>query len=467
MAGHVFVCHSSRDRARVEPLVRFVETAGWKCWMAPRDVPPGVEYAQAIVEAIDGCGLMLFAATAAADASPQVRRELERATSRGTTLLVARLEDYELSKAVQYYVGQVQWLELWQRAPEDGREALRRALADLSRRGPGAGEPAPGGAAPSAECGSGATLGLFEPERPVGSRPVPTWAWALLLGLNAWLLAYLLAPTPGQGSAPADPRRAASMGARLYGDACARCHGEDGNGALPRVPALRDGTRATAADALHLLQVVVVGAPGGMMPAWGVRLTNEELIAVVNHVRGSWGHDGRRLTFEHRAPPAAPVRTAAEPAGAQGAGEGSVARLEADLARALAAKDVALLRESCFPERARPVLFRTDGILARGAKGVVAAWEEYFQALGRGRVGRLQLIDARYDYDPAQVSPSAIVEGAVVLAAGRLFLSTITDTGAEEIAKGRFLRAYRYVGGRWALELDFADVPMALGVAER
>ncbi len=52
--GHdVFVSYASQDAAVANSIVENLEQHGLKCWIAPRDVKPGAQYADAIVRAIN------------------------------------------------------------------------------------------------------------------------------------------------------------------------------------------------------------------------------------------------------------------------------------------------------------------------------------------------------------------------------------------------------------------------------
>jgi hypothetical protein len=52
--GHdLFVSYASQDAAVANSIVEGLEREGVKCWMAPRDVKPGAQYADAIVRAIN------------------------------------------------------------------------------------------------------------------------------------------------------------------------------------------------------------------------------------------------------------------------------------------------------------------------------------------------------------------------------------------------------------------------------
>src|SRR5204863_10223238 len=93
-AGHaVFVSYSSQDAAVAEEVCAALEVAGIGCWMAPRDVPPGVPNGEALAGAIAASRALLLVLSSAANASGQVRREVERAASRDIPILPLRVEE--------------------------------------------------------------------------------------------------------------------------------------------------------------------------------------------------------------------------------------------------------------------------------------------------------------------------------------------------------------------------------------
>lgn len=79
----VFISYSSVEKGTADEVCSHLESQGIRCWIAPRDVSPGDEYGEAIVDAITACRLMVLIFSSHANESPQVRREVERALSKG------------------------------------------------------------------------------------------------------------------------------------------------------------------------------------------------------------------------------------------------------------------------------------------------------------------------------------------------------------------------------------------------
>jgi hypothetical protein len=53
MSPDVFICHSSKDKNAVNMVLTAIESSGYSCWIAPRDIRPGRMYPEEIVEAIN------------------------------------------------------------------------------------------------------------------------------------------------------------------------------------------------------------------------------------------------------------------------------------------------------------------------------------------------------------------------------------------------------------------------------
>ncbi len=80
------------------------------------------------------------------------------------------------------------------------------------------------------------------------------------------------------------------LGAKVYKDRCALCHGPEGKGDGPAAAGLNpkprnhtDGTYMNSRTDDQLLQVIRGGK--GAMPAWGSVLSEQEIQAVLKHVR--------------------------------------------------------------------------------------------------------------------------------------------------------------------------------------
>ena len=77
-----------------------------------------------------------------------------------------------------------------------------------------------------------------------------------------------------------------ALGSELYSANCTRCHGPDGQG-TQRAPALNVRSFLTDTSDAAMQQIITLGVTGTAMPAWGDRLGDAEIQAIVGYLR-SW-----------------------------------------------------------------------------------------------------------------------------------------------------------------------------------
>lgn len=111
MAHDVFICYSSRDKAVADAVCATLEGRKIRCWIAPRDVLPGVPYAEALIDAITQSQILVLVFSANANNSPQVMHEVERAVSKGIPILPLRIENVLPSKSMEYFISTTHWLD--------------------------------------------------------------------------------------------------------------------------------------------------------------------------------------------------------------------------------------------------------------------------------------------------------------------------------------------------------------------
>ncbi len=91
MAHDVFISYSYHDKNVANAVCSAVESAGIRCWIAPRDVLPGMEWGEAIVDAIGSSKIMIIIFSSASNNSQQVLREVERAVHKNLIIVPFRI----------------------------------------------------------------------------------------------------------------------------------------------------------------------------------------------------------------------------------------------------------------------------------------------------------------------------------------------------------------------------------------
>lgn len=171
MSRKAFISHASEDARIATALCAFLEGAGVPCWIAPRDVTPGREYAEEILDGIEGCAVFVLLLSAQANRSPFVRRELERAASKDKPLFLVRIEEVQPDRSLELFVSSEHWIDAWAPPLETHWARLANAIRGERAVAP----PVQAARRPSAATkmvGLGAGLGVLMSLLAVG-----VWSW--------------------------------------------------------------------------------------------------------------------------------------------------------------------------------------------------------------------------------------------------------------------------------------------------
>ena len=93
MAHDVFISYSSKDKPTADGACAVLEARGLRCWIAPRDILPGQDWGEAIVDAISASKVFVLVFSSHANASQQIKREVERAVHHALPIIPLRIED--------------------------------------------------------------------------------------------------------------------------------------------------------------------------------------------------------------------------------------------------------------------------------------------------------------------------------------------------------------------------------------
>jgi len=110
-ARDVFVSYASQDATTANSVVEALERQGIRCWIAPRDVTPGSQYADEIVGAINDSKVLVLVLSEHAVASSHVGKEIERASSKRRRIIALRTDAAALTRALEYFLSESQWID--------------------------------------------------------------------------------------------------------------------------------------------------------------------------------------------------------------------------------------------------------------------------------------------------------------------------------------------------------------------
>jgi tetratricopeptide (TPR) repeat protein len=111
MAHDVFVSYAHQDRTVANAVVATLENHGIRCWIAPRDILPGSDWGEAIIDAIQDAKAMVLIFSSNSNDSEQIKREVERTVHQGVAVIPFRIEDVLPNKTLEYFISTQHWLD--------------------------------------------------------------------------------------------------------------------------------------------------------------------------------------------------------------------------------------------------------------------------------------------------------------------------------------------------------------------
>ena len=112
MAHDVFISYSTRDKPTADATCAVLESKGIRCWIAPRDIRPGADWSEAIVDAIHASRVMVLVFSSHAnDAQQQIKREVNGAINQGIPVIPLRIENVMPVKSLEFFLSTPHWLD--------------------------------------------------------------------------------------------------------------------------------------------------------------------------------------------------------------------------------------------------------------------------------------------------------------------------------------------------------------------
>lgn len=113
MNHDVFISYSSLDKEAAQAICHTLEQNEIRCWMAPRDIPPGSEYGDLIDEAIKRASVVVVLFSETAATSLWVKGELNIAFEEQKVIIPFRLDKTPLQGQNRIILNQKHWIDAY------------------------------------------------------------------------------------------------------------------------------------------------------------------------------------------------------------------------------------------------------------------------------------------------------------------------------------------------------------------
>ncbi len=131
MAHDVFISYSSKDKLIADATLAVLEQNGIRCWIAPRDITPGMNWGGSIIEAINHARIMVLVFSGNANKSQQIEREIERAVHRSITIIPMRIANITPEKSLEYFLSTPHWFDAFPPPAEQHLQKLAETIRSI------------------------------------------------------------------------------------------------------------------------------------------------------------------------------------------------------------------------------------------------------------------------------------------------------------------------------------------------
>lgn len=137
MRSDVFISHSTVDKKVADAICTNLESHGIRCWIAPRDIAPGADWAMAINDAIKTNPVFVLVFSEHSNSSIQVAKEITLAVNNKRLIIPFKIDASKPTGSMEYYLSDTHWLDAidgdMQKEIDSLRDVVSSALAHMNQ----------------------------------------------------------------------------------------------------------------------------------------------------------------------------------------------------------------------------------------------------------------------------------------------------------------------------------------------
>jgi hypothetical protein len=131
---YVFLSYCPENQREADVLCKALEASQIPCWMASRDILPGVEPGEATTEALDASRIVVLLLSDKANQSPGVSRQIDRAADKHRSIITFRLQNVLPRGSMEYYLSNTHWFDAFDGSVEEHAAELAGVIRRVLRK---------------------------------------------------------------------------------------------------------------------------------------------------------------------------------------------------------------------------------------------------------------------------------------------------------------------------------------------
>ena len=113
MAHDIFISYSTKDKQAADAICHTLESNGLRCWIAPRNIRGGEEYAKEIMDGLEAAKIVVLVFSKNSQNSPFVTNEIANAFEKNKPIISYKIDETLPEKKMGYYLKNKHWLDAY------------------------------------------------------------------------------------------------------------------------------------------------------------------------------------------------------------------------------------------------------------------------------------------------------------------------------------------------------------------
>lgn len=131
-SNRFFISYSSLDEYP-RYITSELERHGYQCWIAPRNIKPGMPYARAIMDGIENSDTLLVFISSNSVKSEDVLNEIDNAHRLKKQIIPVFTEPIELTSDFAYYLNRRQWVYSYKTTLDDTVQSIISSIPPINK----------------------------------------------------------------------------------------------------------------------------------------------------------------------------------------------------------------------------------------------------------------------------------------------------------------------------------------------
>lgn len=129
MAHDIFISYSTKNKQTADAICHVLEQNNLKCWIAPRNIQSGKDYAAEIMDGLRAAKIVVLVFSKDSQASEYVNNEIDTAFSENKPIISFKIDETMPENKMEFFLKNKHWLEAYPNPEAEFERLVKDALS--------------------------------------------------------------------------------------------------------------------------------------------------------------------------------------------------------------------------------------------------------------------------------------------------------------------------------------------------